>query len=85
MATKLTFKQFAEFIYSDHTVDIFPDIAWGYDAKFPNQRVAWLERELETRYKLYLENPDDTLTDSNTETADTDFDSTETAEDSTDE
>lgn len=72
MATKLTFKQLAEFIADDVTIEIFPDIVWPNDCRLLKAKTAWLEERLETLYKRYLENPNEPNTDTEEHVVDAD-------------
>ena len=60
---KIDFQEIAAFIASDATLDVFPDILWPLDVKFPKAKVNWLAQELEQRYKLYKESPNEDSTD----------------------
>lgn len=59
MTTKLTFREFAEFIANDITIDIFPDIVWPTETRIPKDKINWLTERLETLHRRYLENPED--------------------------
>lgn len=59
MTKKISFKELAEFIASDATLDLFPDIVYPLETRFPKAKVAWLEERLDTLYNRWLENPEE--------------------------
>lgn len=58
MTKKITFKELAEFIASDYTLDIFPDIVWPPEVRLPKSKITWLEERLDTLYNRWKENPE---------------------------
>ncbi len=68
---KLSFREFAEFIYSDHTVDMFPDIGYPPETRFKAPRIAWLTDSMAKRYEEFLANPNG---DEDTDTVEVDND-----------
>jgi hypothetical protein len=54
MAKKLTFRELAEFIAHDITIDIFPDIVWPPETRLAKDKINWLTERLETLHTRYL-------------------------------
>lgn len=59
----LTFDELAEFIASDYTLDIFPDIVWPIDCRFPKAKQAWLAERLAKQYEDFLLGPKEEISD----------------------